>query len=95
MMHVLAGAPPPRQESTPMTRFFFHVFDDVVALDDEGMELPDAEAARREALAGARALAADQVRKGKLDLSHRIEVADEAGTPVLILTFEEAIRITR
>jgi hypothetical protein len=78
-----------------MTRYFFHVYDDVVALDDEGLELADADAARREALAGARALAADQVKKGRLDLRHRIEVADEAGAPVLRVTFEEAVQVTR
>jgi len=78
-----------------MPRFFFHVYDDVVALDDEGMDLPDSEAARRTALAGARALAADQVRTGRLDLRHRIEVADDGGAPVLTVTFDEAIRVTR
>ena len=78
-----------------MPRFFFHVYDDVVAIDDEGMELPDAEAARDAAVAGARALAADQARKGHLDLSHRIEVKDESGSPVLTLTFDEAVRVTR
>ena len=78
-----------------MPRFFFHVYDDVVAIDDEGIELPDAEAARRAALAGARALAAEQVRKGHLDLRHRIEVEDDAGAAVLSVTFDEAIQVTR
>ena len=87
--------PPPPSTANAMPRFFFHVYDDVVALDDEGIELPDAEAARRAALDGARALAADQVRKGRLDLRHRIEVVDESGARVLSVTFDEAVRVTR
>ena len=33
-----------------MTRFYFHVDDDRTILDQEGTELPDMEAARREAI---------------------------------------------
>jgi hypothetical protein len=74
-------------------RFFFHVFDDVVLTDDEGIELPDAEAARREALAGVRAMMCDQVRNGRLVLGHRVDVDDEHGRRVLSLKFAEAITI--
>ena len=76
-----------------MPRFFFHVFDDVVVRDDEGIELPDAEAARGAALAGARAMMCDQLMKGRLSLHHRIEVEDEDGADVLTLPFGEAIEI--
>jgi hypothetical protein len=47
-----------------MPRYYFHVYDDYTALDEDGIDLPDVEAARREALVGARALAAEQVVKG-------------------------------
>jgi hypothetical protein len=77
-----------------MSRFFFHVYDDAVALDDEGAELPDIEAVRARALAGARDLACEQLRKGKLNLRHRIEVEDEGGKPVLTLPFGSAFQIT-
>jgi hypothetical protein len=73
--------------------FFFHVFDDAVSLDDEGIELADAEAARRSALAGARAMMCDQVAVGRLSLHHRIEVRDEHGDEILTLAFGDAIRI--
>ena len=76
-----------------MPRYFFHVYDDVVLRDDEGIELADSEAARAEALAGARALICDQVRKGRLSLHHRIEVEDDRGRAVLTLPFDEAVRI--
>jgi hypothetical protein len=74
-------------------RYFFHIFDDVVLMDDEGIELPDAEAARAEALAGAREMMCDQVRNGRLSLHHRIEVEDDRGQAVLTLPFDEAVRI--
>jgi hypothetical protein len=78
-----------------LPRFYFHVFDDAVLLDDEGMELADSDAACREAVAGIRAMICDQVAKGRLPLSHRVEVADEAGRAVFNMTFGEAIRIER
>jgi hypothetical protein len=76
-----------------MPRFFFHVFDDAVLMDDEGMELPDAEAARGAALAGVRSMICDQVRKGRLTLHYRIEVEDEGGGPRWTLTFGDAVVI--
>jgi hypothetical protein len=76
-------------------RFFFHVFDDIVVRDDEGIDLADAEAAREAALAGARALMCDQLKQGRLNLSHRIEVEDESGAQVLMLPFSDAVEIAR
>lgn len=76
-----------------MPRFFFNVHDDVVVIDDDGIELADAEAARVAALSGARALMCDQVKTGRLSLHHRIEVVDESGEPVLSLPFGDAVRI--
>ncbi|HEX9932376.1 MAG TPA: hypothetical protein VGB08_05990 [Allosphingosinicella sp.] len=78
-----------------MPRFFFHVYDDVIVLDDEGMILADEGAARAAALAGARALICDTVRKGRISLGHRIEVKDEAGATVVDLSFAEAVKIER
>jgi hypothetical protein len=74
-------------------RYFFHVYDDIVMLDDEGMELADAEAARAAALAGAREMMCDQIRHGRLALGHHIEVEDEAGSPVFSLSFADAVRV--
>jgi Domain of unknown function (DUF6894) len=74
-------------------RYFFHLYDDVVVMDDEGIELPTIEAARESALTGARAMICDQVSKGKINLGHRIEVADEAGERVHVIAFGDAIEI--
>lgn len=77
-----------------MPRFFFHVYDDVVVRDDEGLVLPDRDAARAAALSGARAMICDQVRSGRVYLAHRIEVEDETGAQVLVLPFGDAIEIS-
>lgn len=76
-----------------MPRYFFHVYDDAVLHDEDGLVLADAEAARKQALAAARAMICDQVRNGRLALHHRIEVEDERGEPVLALAFADAVKI--
>ena len=79
--------------SIGMPRFFFHVYDDGVAHDDEGREFPDVETAKREAIKGARELMCEQLRNGSLALMHRIEVEDEGGNRVATLSFRELVRI--
>lgn len=76
-----------------MPRFFFHVYDEALVKDEDGIELADATAARLAALAGARALMCDQLKTGRLSLHHRIEVVDETGARVLSLPFGDAVRI--
>ena len=76
-----------------MPRYFFHVYDDVIAHDDEGLELPNIAAARLNAMRGARDLIAEQVRHGYFVLSHWIEVLDDQGETVLTLPFREAVDI--
>ena len=75
-----------------MPRFFFHLYDDIVARDEDGLELPDAEAARQEALRAARALAAEEVSRGRLVLHHRIEVEAEDGV-IARISFGDALTI--
>ncbi len=62
-----------------MPRYFFNVYDDVVAVDEEGMELPNLQAARLHALAGARDLIVSQVKHGYMVRSHWIDVATIRG----------------
>ncbi len=76
-----------------MPRYFFHVYDDVIAQDEEGAELPNLAAARLNALRGARELIADQVRRGYRVRSHWIDVVDEQGEKVLTITFGDAVDI--
>ena len=44
-----------------MPSYFFHLYDDVIAHDEEGVELPNVAAARLKALIGARDVIAEQV----------------------------------
>ena len=77
-----------------MPRYHFHVYNDLVALDEEGKELPSIEAAREEAIRGGRALMAEQLMEaGRMRLQHRIEVADENGRVLLTIPFRELVNI--
>jgi hypothetical protein len=73
-----------------MPRYHFNVYDSIVATDEEGIVLVNLEAAKREAVRSARALAAEQVIQGRLNLDHRIEVV-EARTVVWSVSFRDAI----
>src|SRR3954468_20419394 len=63
-----------------MPRYFFHVRQGtVLSRDEEGQELPDAEAARREAVNSTREILGEKLLHGG-SLDHRtIEIADETG----------------
>lgn len=76
-----------------MPRFFFHLKDGATFCDEEGMSFATVEEARKEAMRAAREIMADEVRHGSLTLVDRIEIADEGGNPVTVVTFAEAVRI--
>ena len=76
-----------------MPRYFFNVYDDVIAPDEEGLELPNEAAARLKALIGARDIAAEQVKHGYLVRSHWIDVADQHGEVLFAVTFGDAVEI--
>lgn len=76
-----------------MPRYFFHVFNDEVSIDEEGSMLPDLESAREIAMDGCRDLVCESVQKGHLNLDHRIDVADEKGDVLMQVTFREAFTI--
>lgn len=76
-----------------MPRFFFNLHDGVDVRDGEGVVLPDLNAARKEALRGARDIMASDVKQGTLSLDEYIVVVDEQGHEVHRQTFADAIRI--
>ena len=76
-----------------MPRFYFHVFNDKTSLDDEGQDLPDLEAARAHAVAGARSLMSDELKDGRLVLSHHIAIENEQGELLLDVTFSDAVEV--
>lgn len=71
--------------------FYFHLHNDIHTVDEEGCELPDAEAARAQAEDEARVMAAESVRSGHLDLSHYVEVADESGETLFKVRFGDVV----
>lgn len=75
-----------------MPRYHFHVHDSHgLVPDDEGRELANLETVRKQALKGARSIISDDVMQGYVDMKRRIEVTDEAGAPVLVIPFDEAV----
>jgi hypothetical protein len=63
-----------------MPRYFFHVREgSVLNRDKEGQELPDAEAARREAINASREMLGERLLHGGSLDSRSIEIADETG----------------
>jgi hypothetical protein len=77
-----------------MPRFFFHLHNDLEVLDAEGNEFPSAEAARRQAEREARVMASEAIlSKGRLVLSHSIEVTDESGGQVAVVRFGDVVTV--
>ena len=78
-----------------MATYYFHLLNDVdVLLDPEGREL-DGDKIASAALAEARAIIAADVRDGRVDLDHGIEVQDSSGKMVHRISFEDAVRVIR
>jgi hypothetical protein len=74
-------------------RFYFHVFDDIVSMDEAGQVADDLAAARAIALDGARELVCEQVHCGYLNLENYVVVADEQGRELCRIEFRDAFRI--
>lgn len=77
-----------------MPHFHFHVLNDIDAPDSEGQELANLAVAHLKAIDYARDLASASVRQGRLDLTHRIDVEDDAGQVLLTVTFGDAIDLS-
>jgi hypothetical protein len=79
-----------------MPRYFFDLYNDMVALDEEGTVLPNTKAAQARGLSEAREMIRASVEDHKrIDLEHRIEVRDEGGEIVSAIRFEEAVQFVR
>ncbi|MDT9598652.1 DUF6894 family protein [Sphingosinicella rhizophila] len=77
-----------------MPRYFFHIYNDAVIRDTQGEELPDLNTARDEALQAARALICLSVKKGHVNLNHRVEVVNEDGECIAAVPFRHAVTIS-
>lgn len=78
-----------------MALFHLHVFQpDVVAQDEEGVELPNLDAARQEAVRGARSIMCEELGTGSLSLDCHIDIEDSSGQVLATVLFREAIALT-
>ena len=78
-----------------MPTFYFHVCDAHRFEEaDEGLELPDADAARREAIRGLRDLLAGGVCAGEVNMAMFIEVEDASHQLLFTVSVEDAMQVT-
>jgi hypothetical protein len=70
-------------------RYFLHI--DELDTDPEGTELPDLEAARREAFLSAREMLAEWVILGAEDIPTRIVITDDSGTILGVIHMRDAL----
>lgn len=61
--------------------------------DIEGYRLPNLEAARAEAQAGARSLLGEEACHGRFNLNQRFEITDAGGVHRLTVRFEDVVEI--
>lgn len=76
-----------------MPHYYFHLYNDTVSMDEEGVDLPDLEAARANGIKEAREMMMETMAAGRINFSHRIDIADESGAIVDSVTFAEAVRV--
>lgn len=77
-----------------MPRFYFHLCTDVIASDNEGLDLPNSATARQHAIKAVRLMACEAVMDGRFDLGHGIVVTDDRGVEVLTVKTPDAVTIT-
>jgi len=77
-----------------MPRYYFNLFNDSDAMDEEGSEHADLAAATAAAMKSVRELIAAHVVGGRpIDLHHRIEVTESDGKVAATVRFGDAITI--
>jgi len=77
-----------------MPRYFFNLSDGTYYADEDGQDLPSANAARDVAMETARGIMADEVKTGELNLQEKILISDADGQIVTTIAFRDAVRIT-
>jgi hypothetical protein len=75
-------------------RFYFQLHDDFDVIDEEGLQLPDLEAARAHAVRCVRVTFAETAKdEGRVVLHHRIDIADEQGAVLETVRFRDAVSV--
>ena len=76
-----------------MPRYYFDLHNDMEVVDEEGREFPGPDAAKADTIRSARELLAEDVMGGRIKLSHRIEVRDQAGVQLFAIHFRDVLSI--
>jgi hypothetical protein len=74
-------------------RFHLNLYNDVISLDEEGVDLPDLEAARDAAIVNIRDVMRDELVKGHITLGHRVEIVNERGRILATVFFRDAVTV--
>jgi hypothetical protein len=84
------------RECESMARYFFDLHNSMASLDEEGVELPDLNAALARALFEARAMIQASVAEtGRIDLHDHLDVRSDSGEVLYVLHFEDAVTVQR
>jgi hypothetical protein len=76
-----------------MPLYFFHLYNDIISMDEEGTDFPDLDAAHANGIKEAREMMLDTVAEGRINFSHRIDIADASGAVVDSVMFSEAVKV--
>lgn len=77
-----------------MARFYFQLYNRVGYVpDQQGQELQDLDAARREAIGSIRSMIGEDAKQGLVDMQGRIEVRNEAGELLEVIRFADAVEV--
>lgn len=76
-----------------MPHYYFHLYNDMIVADEEGLDFPDLAAARIGAIQNIRGLICETVSRGCINFSHRIDIADASGDVLTSVKFGEAVRV--
>ena len=79
-----------------MTRYFFHLYNDVEAPDPDAVELPNFGAARTVAIHNARFTVAETIKtEGRFIGDHRIDIEDDDGKVLESIYFRDVATIEK
>lgn len=77
-----------------MPLFFLHVYNRTdCSRDDEGLDLPDLDAALAQAVDGIRSILRDEVAHGAIDFEGHVEITDEMGKVLALVPFRDAVEL--
>ena len=77
-----------------MPRFYLHICNgDGFTEDEDGVELPNLEAARREAIKGLRDVMSAEMMSGELNMASFIEIEDEQHLLLHTVQFSDAVDV--